>query len=123
MLRFMTVGVLATLAACGSAEVIQPSLGHYPVTKERSRPQPGAGLPAGQVARTSDCEAQNPSGLYLVRVGEQPESMVLYAMAWRSRPPTPQAISVSCLLRPREPGPEETRADLPRKDQPIGRPR
>ena len=109
MTRFLTAAALATLAACAPAEPLRTA-------STPDRPQANVTASARQAPRNADCEAENPNGLYLVRVGDDPRNAGFYAMAWRSRPPTPQAVSMSCLLNPREPGTQGTSTTRPEED-------
>ena len=107
-MRFLTAA-LATLASCAPAEPVRTAA-------TPDRPQANLAAPAGQAPRNADCEAENPNGLYLVRVGDDPRNAGFYAMAWRSRPPTPQAVAMSCVLNPREPDRQDASTARPEED-------
>ena len=109
-MRFLIVAALVTLAACAPAEPVR-------TVATRERPHANITASARQVLQNADCEADNPGGLYLVRVGDDPRNPGFYAMAWRSRPPTPQAVSMSCLLDPREPGTQAAFTARPDEDR------
>ncbi|WP_338661440.1 hypothetical protein VQH23_14460 [Pararoseomonas sp. SCSIO 73927] len=53
-------------------------------------------LVAAGSAQASDCNAPDAPGPFLVRVSDQ-KVPLFYAMSWSTRPPTPRAVSASCL--------------------------
>ena len=105
-MRFLTVAALAALAACAPAEPVRTA-------STPDQPQAIVTASAGQALQTADCEAKNPSNLYLVRVGDNRGNLAFYAMAWSARPPTPQAVAASCLVNPQGPGTQGTSTTRP----------
>jgi hypothetical protein len=54
-------------------------------------------------AQAAECDPARSKGPYLLRVGEHKDVPLWFSMHWNTKPPSPQAVDMSCFPNGRGP--------------------